>query len=113
MPPLRDGQRGTLAAEERTARGRIAAAAARYGWREMFGDVADNVRIYERSGRMVIVGYGAAGAVTGAIRLYATPKTPPRCDKPVDELTHLDHSKATTVLGWLAEPYRDGADRSL
>lgn len=48
-------------AEARSARGRIAAAAAAGGWSEMFGDVATNMRIYERAGRVVLVGYVPTG----------------------------------------------------
>jgi hypothetical protein len=72
----------------------------------MFGDVVSNIRINLRAGRMVLVGYQPAGAVTSANRMYGTPKTPPRNDKPMDEMTHLDRGKAATVLGWLAEPPR-------
>ena len=91
-------------AEQRSARGRIAATAAEHGWTEMFDDVASNVRIYQRSGRVILVGYRPTGAVTGATRMYATTSTPPRTDKPIDQLTHLDHGKAELVTGWLAEP---------
>jgi hypothetical protein len=91
------------AMEARTARGRIAAAAANHGWREMFDDVVWNVRIYERSGRTILVGYREAGAVTGATRMYATPSKPPRRDRPIEHLRLLDGGKADTVLGWLAE----------
>lgn len=89
---------------ERTARGRIAATAAEHGWREMFDDVADNARIYERSGCLIIVGYRPAGAVTGANRMY--PSIQPRKElyfEQTDQLTHLDSGKAEQVLGWLAE----------
>lgn len=70
----------------------------------MFGDVASNMRIYERAERVVGVGYQPSGAVTSATRMYATASTPPRTDMPIDELTHLDRGKADHVLAWLAEP---------
>jgi hypothetical protein len=35
----------------------------------MFDDVAQNARIYERSGRLIAVGYRPSGAVTGAHRM--------------------------------------------
>lgn len=91
-------------AEARSARGRIAAAAAESGWSEMFGDVAENVRIYERSGRVILVGYVPGGSVTGATRMYATANTPPRTDMPIDQLSNRDRDKAATVLAWLGEP---------
>lgn len=69
MPPRPNPRRHEVAAEERTTRGRIAAAAAEHGWREMFDDVAQNARIYERSGRLIAVGYRPSGAVTGAHRM--------------------------------------------
>lgn len=90
--------------EERSARGRIAAAAAEHGWTEMFGGVASNARIYERSGRVIVIGYRPVGAVTGATRMYATRSTPPRTDLPMEELTGLDRGKANQILAWLAEP---------
>lgn len=92
-----------VAVQESTARGRIAAAAAEHGWREMFGDITWNARIYDRSGRMIVVGYRPSGAVTGATRMYATPSTPPRKGMPINQLTHLDRRKAEQVLGWLAD----------
>jgi hypothetical protein len=97
------GDKNAATAEEHSSRGRIAAAAADHGWREMFGDVASNIRIYERSGRVILVGYRPAGAVTGATRMYATASTPPRKDMPIDELTHLERGKAEQVLAWLGE----------
>lgn len=90
--------------DQASARDRIAAVAAEHGWRELFGDVASNVRIYERGDRTIVVGYQPAGAVTSATRMYATANTPPRTDMPIDELTHLDRDKADTVITWLCEP---------
>ncbi|GAT01270.1 uncharacterized protein RMCFA_1384 [Mycolicibacterium fortuitum subsp. acetamidolyticum] len=114
---LKRGERGKMGAgsvrgrdmgsgigEERSARGRIASAAAEHGWTEMFDDVASNARIYERSGRVIVIGYRLVGAVTGATRMYASRSTPPRLDLPKDELTGLDRGKAEQILAWLAEP---------
>ncbi|WP_102145600.1 hypothetical protein [Mycobacterium hubeiense] len=97
------GVENAATAEERSARGRIAAAAADHGWKEMFGDVASNMRIYERAGRMILVGYRPAGAVTSATRVYATASTPPRTDLPMEELTHLDRDKTAQILAWINE----------
>ncbi len=90
--------------EQRSARDRIAAAAAEHGWSEAFGDVASNGRIYERAGRVIIIGYAPAGAVTSATRMYGSASTPLRTDLPKDELTQRDRGKAEQVLTWLAEP---------
>ncbi|MFA5712361.1 hypothetical protein [Mycolicibacterium sp.] len=91
------------AAEERTARGRIAVAAGEHGWNEMFGDVAENVRIYTRGAATVLVGYRPNGGVTGASRGRVDASG--RLEKGgwLDQLTHLDASKAEQVLVWLAE----------
>lgn len=91
-------------AEARTARGRIAAAAAEHGWSEAFGDVASNGRIYERAGRVLIIGYAPAGAVTSATRMYGSASTPLRTDLPKDELAQHDRGKADQILTWLQEP---------
>lgn len=88
-------------ASDPSARGRIADTAAANGWTEMYGDIASNVRIYERSDRTILVGYMPSGSVNGASRLQT------RDDIPVvklDELTQLDHDKATQVGAWLTEP---------
>ena len=102
MPPRRKTQGREDPAEKRTARGRIGAAAAEHGWREMFDDAARNVRLYSRSGRLILVRYRPAGAVTGATRMYGSP-SPPRKHMPTDELRHLDRGKAEQVLAWLTE----------
>ncbi|BBX30484.1 hypothetical protein B7435_16715 [Mycolicibacterium peregrinum] len=89
--------------EHRSARDRIATTAAEHGWSEAFGDVATNGRIYERSERVIIIGYAPAGAVTSATRMYGSASTPLRTDLPKDELTQRDHDKAEQILTWLAE----------
>lgn len=90
-------------AEARTARGRIAAAAAEHDWSEAFGDVASNGRIYERSGRIILIGYTPAGTVTSATRMYGSASTPLRTDMPKDELTQRDRGKVDQILTWLQE----------
>lgn len=60
---------------------------AEHGWHEKFDDVAWNVRIYERSGRVIIIGYRQAGAVTGATRMYMAASRHVRKDMRIDELT--------------------------
>lgn len=72
----------------------------------MHGDVASNVRVYQRGGRTVIVGYRPSGGVTGATRMYGGASAPSRKKMPVDELTNLDHDKAGRVLSWLSESDR-------
>lgn len=89
--------------EQRSARDRIAAAAAEHGWSEAFGDVASNGRIYERAGRVIIIGYAPAGAVTSATRMYGSASTPLRTDLPKDELTQRDRGKVDQILAWLQE----------
>jgi hypothetical protein len=97
------GPRAAPTRQGRSARGRIAAAAADHGWHEMFGDAASNVRAYERSGRVILVGYRPEGAVTSASRMYVTASTVPRNDMPVDGLRYVDRGKAEQVLAWLGE----------
>ncbi|OBF76158.1 hypothetical protein [Mycolicibacterium fortuitum] len=98
------GDNSETSGEQRSARDRIAATAAEHGWSEAFGDVASNARIYERSERVIIIGYAPAGAVTGATRMYGSASTPLRTDLPKDELTQRDSGKADQILTWLAEP---------
>jgi len=72
---------------KKARRARVAAAAAEHGWHEKFDDVAWNVWIYERSGRVIIIGYRQAGAVTGATRMYMAASGHVRKDMRIDELT--------------------------
>jgi len=88
-------------ASDPSARGRIADIAAANGWTEMYGDIASNVRIYERADLTILVGYMPSGSVNGASRLQ-TPDGVPVVK--LDELLQRDRDKAAQVQAWLQEP---------
>jgi hypothetical protein len=105
MPPRRNTPQREVAAEERTARGRIAVAANERGWQEQFDDVASNVRIYTRGRKQILVGYRPDGGVTGAHRgVIRQDKN--RTTRWSEVLTQRDSGKADTVLGWLTKATR-------